>query len=560
MSAQQQSIPFWLAHSSMRVAIRLWPEETRDWGHALAAELHEIETPFEAVHWAVGGLMLFSRATGMHFIAWMTLPAGARPSAGSQPGSNEPPSLPKRSRLFTVAILAATALLFLLPHSREALSTLRASWNGYEISPADQRSLANLAARAEKEKDARALAFVALTTPDAEKGMRLAEKAVALDTSLFWIYASRYFRPDEIPQPAEWLARMHAGDPDNSFVELCAADAIAQVHYKALTSNRSPSQPEIVAALTRDPQWVAHMEAAFRAPRYDSYLRRHWDLTSYVWNRDPSLSPAVIGYGLWSHRIPNLLFMKTFTGLEIHRAQQARLNGYPENTDKILKEIDSFGNRMVEAGDSDIETLVGLDLSRQASREFNALYAATGREAEAQKASARAQQLEALQQTFHRPSMAAYHDQQKAFRGYALLFESTSILVFFAALAVVLSYLILEFRSRSLSPRRSVWQRILCRTADYAPASLLFLCAVFLLSYLPFARLFAGYRAQEGTSTIFRELSSTLWQLMQLRYSIEFLFEGSFIWWTFTVALSLLAIFVLVRGFIRPRPTAPVIT
>jgi hypothetical protein len=560
MALPQQAMPFRLAHSSLQLALRLWPEETRDWGHALAAELHEIEKPFEALRWALGGLMLFSRASASHFLAWLKLPAGASLSQGSLPLGTDAPILPKRSRLFTAAMLAATALLLFLPHSREAISTLRASWNGYEISPAERRTLADLAARAEQDKDARTLAFVASTTGESEQAMRLAEKAVALDSSYFWIYASRFYRPGDVPLPAEWLERLHASDPENSYIELCIADAIAQPHYKVLVAHRSPSQPEIKAALTADPQWVAHMEAAFRAPRYDSYLRQHWELIASVWNRHPSLSPSIIGYGLWSHRIPNVLFLKSYETLQAHRAQEANASGHPEQAMNILKEIDTFGSRMADRGQSDMERLVGLDISRLATQKYESIYAANGQKVEAQKASAKVQQLEELQRTFHYPSMAAYLSRQKAFRAYALLFESTSILVLISAFAVALSYLILEFWPRSFPRRRAVLQRVLCGTADFAPASVLSFSAVFLLSYLPFARLFVEYRTQAGTSTAIRELSSTLWQLIQFRYSIEYLFEGTFIWWILTVALSLVAILVIVRGFYRARPAAPIVT
>jgi len=558
MASPQQAIPFRLAHSSLQLALSFWPEESRDWGHALASELHEIEKPFEALQWALGGLMLFSRASVSHFWMWLKLPAGSRLSADSLPVGGNGPILPKRSRLFTAAILVATSLLLFLPHSREAISTLRASWNGYQISPADRSTLTKLATRAEQEKDARALAFVALATPEPKQGMRLAEKAVALDSNLSWIYASRFQRPDDVPLPPEWLARMRASDPGNSFVDLCAADAIAHPRYRAMLAHRTPSRPEIEIALLADPQWVADMEAAFRAPRYDSYLRKHWELIAYVWNREPSLSPSIVGYGLWSHRVPEISNLRIFTNFQIRRAQQAQMEGHPENAEKLLKEIDSLGNRMVEAGDSAFETLVGLDLNRQASNEFKALYATTGRDAEAQKAAARVQQLEELQKTFHRPNEAAYLTQQREFRGYALLYETTSILVILFAFAMVLTYLILELRPSFSPRRRAIWQRALCRTADFGPASLLFLCAVFLLSYLPFARLFAGYRAQEATSATFRGLISTLWDLVQLRSSLDFLFGGALKWWVFTIALSLLAIFVVARGLYRSRPATPI--
>ena len=560
MSAPQQAMPFRLAHSSLQLALRFWPEETRDWGHALASELHEIEKPFEALHWALGGLMLFSRASASHFLAWLKLPAGARLSSGSLPLGSEAPILPKRSRLFTAAILVATALLLFLPHSREALSTLRASWNGYEISPADRRTLADLASEAEKNKDARSLAFVASATAESEQAMRLAEKAVALDSSYFWIYASRFYRPHEVPLPAEWLERLHTSDPENAFIDLCMADAIAQPRYMALVANHSPSQMETEAVLTADRQWAAHMEAAFRAPRYDSYLRQHWELIADVWNRHPTLSPSIIGYGLWSHRIPDMFFVKSYANFQAHRAQEANASGHRERAMNILKDIDAFGTRMAERGQSDMEHLFGLEISRLAAKEFKTIYAANGQEAEAQRAYERVQQLEEQQQTFHRPSMAAYHAQLKAFSGYALLFESTSILVLISAFAVAFSYLILEFWPRAFSRRRAVWQRVVCRTADFAPASLLILCAVFILSYLPFARLFAGYRAHEGTNATFRQLAFTFMQLVQFRSSLQFFFEGTLFWWIFTAALSLLAIFVIVRGLYRARPAAPVVT
>jgi hypothetical protein len=241
MSAPQQAMPFRLAHSSLQLALRFWPKETRDWGHALAAELHEVERPFEALQWAVGGLMLFSRASASHFWAWLRLPAGARLPGASLPLGIDAPILPKRSRLFTAAVLAATALLLFLPHSREAFSTVRATWQGYHpLLDNDRRTLEQLAARAERENDARTLAFVALTLRDADQNVRLADEAVSLDPSYTWIYASRYYRPDGVAQQPEWLARLHAFDPGNAFLYLTAADAIAQQHVSAMLAHGTP--------------------------------------------------------------------------------------------------------------------------------------------------------------------------------------------------------------------------------------------------------------------------------------------------------------------------------
>ena len=151
MSVAKQEIPAsarfarWL----LEWAVRHWPEETRPWGLALAAEIDETASAFETVRWSLGGIMLFARSVLSCAWAWMKLPAG-----GSLPGARGPqgPSLlPKRSRVFTAAILAAAALLLFLPVGREAIRTVRASWQGFRESPSDQRTLEELAARAKKE-------------------------------------------------------------------------------------------------------------------------------------------------------------------------------------------------------------------------------------------------------------------------------------------------------------------------------------------------------------------------------------------------------------------------
>jgi len=127
MAAPQRSLTFRLAHSSLQLALRLWPEESRHWAQALTAELDEIQQPFEALQWALGGLVLFARASASHFLAWLKLPAGSRLSPTSLPPGTAAPLLPKRSRLFTAAVLVGTILLLYLPQSREDISTVRAS-------------------------------------------------------------------------------------------------------------------------------------------------------------------------------------------------------------------------------------------------------------------------------------------------------------------------------------------------------------------------------------------------------------------------------------------------
>ena len=550
MSAPQQAMPFRLAHSSLQLALRFWPEETRDWGHALAAELHEIEKPFEALHWAIGGLMLFSRASVSHFLAWLKLPAGSVLSPPPFLPGTTPSILPKRSRLFTATVLVATVGVLFLPQSRVAVSTVRATWQGCELWNGDRRTLEKLAARAEKEKDARTLAFVALTFSDSDQGVRLAEKAVSLDPNLTWIYASRFYRPQDVPQPVEWLSQLQASDPDNAFVNLATADAIAQPRYMALLQHHTPAPKEFESALASDPRWVAQMETAFRAPHYNDYLRNHWALISYEWDRDPALSPAIIGYSLWSHRIPNVQNLKIFTSFEIHRAQRALADGRPDQAASILQEVSGFANRMSEQAETPFERLMAMELSRQATLEMGNLYSATGHPREASEASARLQEIENRKQTF---LSQPYLVEANSLRREAILFQSSAILLFVCGAIVALCYLLLETRPRPSPHRRAAWQRILCRTADYAPVSFLLLSFAFFLTFLPIAHLFARYRSANASIDTFQEISGTLWGLMAVPNSVQSVLDPPLFWWLVTTALVILAALLLFRLFTRTR-------
>jgi hypothetical protein len=553
MASPQQAIPFRLAQSSLQLALRFWPEESREWGHALAAELREIERPFEALQWALGGLMLFSRASVSHFLAWLKLPAGSRLSGDSSPLGGGAPILPKRSRLFTAAILLATAVILFLPQSRIAMSTVRATWQGFQFGDGDRRTLEKLAARAEREKDARALAFVALTFPDSDQGAHLSERTVSLDPSFAWIYASRFYCPEDAPRPIEWLSQLHTSDPDNAFVYLAAADAIAQPRYMTMLMHGTPAPGEFESAIAADPQWLAQMESAFRAPRYDNYLGKRWELICYEWDRDPALSPAVVGRGLWSHRIPDLQNVKIFTKIKMRSAQEALASGHPDEAEQIVQQVDSFARRMSQQGEANIERMAALDVSRQANEELRNLYSSTGRPREASDASARLQELESRHRTL---GYLPYLSETKTVRLEARLFQISAILLFICGVLMALSFLLLEIRPRSFPQRRAAWQLILCRTADFAPAAFLIISCAFFSSFLPIAHLFARYRSASISVDTFREIRGTLWGLVEVPISVENILDPPLFWWLLTIALMTLAAFRLFRIF-APTRTAP---
>jgi hypothetical protein len=393
MAPSQQSFSRRLAHSSLQFALRYWPEESRDWGQALTAELDEIEKPLDALTWALGGLMLFTRASVAHLWSWLKLPAGARLSRTSLPLGTNPHIFPKRSHLFTAMVLIITAAVLVLPQSREAISTVRESWTGYQASSSDLRILEKLAARAEKQKDARMLAFIALNLPDRERGIILADRAVALDPSLSWIYASRVSSQDFALLTKERVAKLLAADPNNAFAQLIAVQSVYVPRYMALLSRHTQTDRETEAVVSGDPDWAAHMDLAFRARRYDSYFDRDWRLTQEVWNHEPSLSASLIFNSTWIHSFPDALSINTYSNRLIRSAQEASSAGDAERAKSLLSQMDSFGRLMTDQAEMDIERFEGLTLSRRATAALQDLYARSGNSSEATAAADRLNQI-----------------------------------------------------------------------------------------------------------------------------------------------------------------------
>ena len=552
MTSPQQSIPFWLAHSSLQLVLRLWPEETRHWGQALAAELDEMEKPFEALQWALGGLMLFSRASASHFLTWLKLPAGSRPSAASLPLGTEAPILPKRSRLFTAAILLTTAVVLFLPQSREAISTVCASWNDYRGYSSDLRALQTLATRAAREKDARTLAFVALATPDPDHEKTLADHAVAIDASLIWIYASHTTHPEFIPPSKDELVRLMTADPDNAFPELLAARVIFEPLFQGLLFHHSPTEEEFEKSLAADPQWIAHMDRAFRAPRYDSYFNRHWQLVREAWNYHPDLSASVIFNSLWGHSLPDVLSIRNYGNYLVHSAQRASDAGHAAGAETLLKRVDDFGRRMSEQGEANFERMVGLSLSHQATTQLRNLYQTHGNEREGQQAAQRLQEIDGRIESIHHLFRPASPAQFRAFDRRALLVQLSAALAVLFAIAAAFSLFALELRLALPSRHRMQLRRALCVAADWAPAALLLGCAALLWLFQPYAQILRSARSLTSASAAWQSLHfERLYTLSSTLGALEQPFTPVRFWQSFICALVALALFVVVRGFLR---------
>jgi hypothetical protein len=527
-------------------AVRYWPKENRAWGLALAAEIDETASASETVRWSMGGIMLFTRSVLSSAWAWMKLPLGSSLPAGGPQG---PSLLPKRSRLFTATILAATTLLFLLPESREAFRTVRASWLGFILTNSDERKLEEMGARAEKDKDASMLAFVALGTHDPKRGQELVEKSVALDPKLVWIYGAKNHRMDYYPARQDWLDRLHEADPGNAVPLLLAAAALAEPKL-------SPNyRDEDFAKLGNDPQWMALMERAYAAPHYDSYLQKHFQLMRMAWERDRYLPPVIVFYGMWSHAIPDLRLIRLYGDIEIREAKKAQAEGDEEKAEKLANQVGAFGMRVADSNGPFIEKLVGIAVARNAQLELAELYASEGKTEEARLATSRVTELDHVVKGFtHDDPRRA--EQIHTLRREGALVQGFAILGGIAGIAAILGILVVELRSGKSGRRKTIWRRAVSFAADHAPATLFIASGAFVVCFLPFQRALADFRASGFLPADERRITDALWSLIMVPEYMLGTDAAVAFWSMVTVTLSALAVFVLAWGFYRARRRA----
>jgi len=252
------AFPRSVAIALLRFAIWIAPHDTLDWGHAMLSELNHVEGNWSAFLWSLGGAGVLAKHAALAVI----LPGRPRRTVSS---ANELFAKEIPMRKTTLAVIAscvvASLLLFLAPVFRQAFHVSLAQWHdvfhakqsfGY---PSRDPELDALVKKAEQNRDAEALAFVAVRYPNAIQRERLANEAVQLDPNLTWLYAvagTAYLSPSEIDRRVSVLKQW---DPENALPHLFAAQKIgATVTY----SKEFP-----LGKLEESPAWEKEMDAAF---------------------------------------------------------------------------------------------------------------------------------------------------------------------------------------------------------------------------------------------------------------------------------------------------------
>ena len=281
----------------------------------------------------------------------------------------------------TLALLAAPAfrqalLIFPLP------GTNPTAWSSRTFS---ERALRGIERSGDKKKYARALAFVALHSPDDLQAMHAAEKAIALDPQLTWISArishATYLIPGYDPHP--WIERLKSWDPQNAFPYLLEASANIHSDWETRWARYNAATSELREALAAEPAWRLPMEQAFAAPRVDLYAAQQFALDRQVLREQGLDRPDMLTLAVWSRELPDLIAITLYADIQLKDVgESAEKAGRTKEALATYWKVASFGGRF-QTESSDIVRMYSVKYREEAYKRMISLLHRKGRLAEA---------------------------------------------------------------------------------------------------------------------------------------------------------------------------------
>ena len=538
-----------LAAGILRCALRVWPAESRELGRAIEAELGETESGLAALRWAIGGVMLLSKAWWRELWRSLGRPMGvpAHTSTVELMARGEP--VPRMSRAATALLLIASVCVLLLPDARQGLGVVAASWT--KAHGLDNKTLERMARTAEENADAKTLAFAALRLPYSQQSVRMAERAVTLDPELTWIYTA-LLNDARFAVSAEQVARLRPWDPQNAVPHLVAAEraerALAARWSQAHDGKFFWGRPETNREIAADPEWLAAMERAFAARKYDSYLQRRFELDREVMQRHGVEEPLAAILGVMRHWIPSFASVKEYARAVLARGERAERTGDRKAAESFYWTVAHFSERVKLWSQTDIERLVAAGIQKES---YSKLRDFLEREGRANEAALLASQLQALESAERNNRSRWSPAMQARFNNNlwsALMVQAAAGVIVILAAASAVSVVVLLFWRRGAP----WWRQLMCVVVDYGPLLLLLASGYLYVSYHPFAEMFRSAMASRDAVTAFQALVESFNGF----YRFPVVWSETGLWAAAIVALAACGSYVIWR-MARRRVAAP---
>jgi hypothetical protein len=457
----------------LRALLPLTTTRFRDWGAAMFAELESINDPIESIRWTMGCLAITLREVVVSCCL------GACRGAGVWITAKGEGSYMRTLRIASVLGALAVLSFFMAPSFRQAMSVAADSFHGpawsYHRDSFGEQERNRLRAIAERDRDAKTLAYVALYDDDLVIAGQDADHAVALDPRWTWLYYVLLNRDmgwpyQPHPQGALWEAKLRQWDPQNAVIYLLDAQrALLEAQRNQPSAPGRPSS-RLADWSTKNPLWLEKMARAFASPKYDTYFENRFNLERDIARQHGSNNPLRLAMSIVSHPMPNIIRSIQYEKFILNRADDS------SDLAREAGRVTAFGERMTTA-DTEIEQIVGQTIALDGYRKLQSMAAPGDREV----ISAQIAALEAKQ----RANVQSFQfGIVYAFAYNALIVQSCFVLVSFAAVVMVIAAMLFVFR-------RLRGSRAITVVSCAAVGLMLFACVAGFVGYLPYSRLVA---------------------------------------------------------------------
>jgi hypothetical protein len=514
--------------------VQLWPADSRDWALAMQAELPQMESTQQSLHWLAGGIMSLGKAWWNQLIY------------GGNPQEVVPAKLPG---IATAILLLLAISSFALPGMRQGVVAIFDTWN-FSRSYLGSAQLQKMGSEAEQNRDASTLAFVAMRLPaNSPEKVRWANLAVSLDPSLTWIY---FQMQDERERPdanfSERIARLQKWDPNNAVPYLMEA----QQSFESFGSAKDGTPAQWVTSrdyrdheteITKHPEWISAMEKAFQSPHFNDYQNERFNLNLAIQRKFAMNRPVDLVYSTLAARIPDLLNVRVYATWLTYKGEQRGTAGDNSAAAEDYWRAAHFGQRMeLESGPDGIERLIAISILKNSFEKLKNLYQRTGRADEAKYAAFELENATTSVVVF-RENNWRLAEATSLPSWSALMIQIVSLLILVAALLSCVALLWLVLRISGAPVSRLASHRNACLIARIAPVLLVLLLGLFYANYFPYLRSF-----NEASPRFAQHLTSTFGGLLKVPFSFSQFWtygHGEVYFWTGSLAIGCVAVLIL---------------
>jgi hypothetical protein len=544
--------------------VRAWPSETREWGQAFASELPAAETSQAAVSWLIGGAMLLLREWLKH--AWRSLgrPIGA--GANKRGGAFIPHSRAPRTPLWLIlGLTLSSAALLLHPEMRQVLGSLRFAYTNTEMQPDRWSSVKALRDISKTNRDPRLLALLSLLSDNDDERLRLSEEAIEKDPSLTWLDYEQSLLPLNDLSKRQYLSqrrleRLQKWDPGNAVPHLLAAEIVSKPAraeaFDALMRGKADFARE--KSLATNSQWISEMEAAFTAPKYDSYMSQAIELVQEVSSQFPVRDPEIAAAVLTRKRMAQFDVFTGYARFLMERGASLQRAGNVRDAIGTYSEVLQFAQRLGLNAEIPAERFAAQSIGEKAGAQLEPLYAAVGRSDEASLIGFQLAEWKTKRtaKMFRNAPLIYREAQWKSLAWSGLLINVAGLLLVGIFPLALISILFVVRRRKTPAQQRGWTDFCASICADAAPWLLLASAGLLFVTYHPYASLCRAFLIGGPSAPDVESFLDAAAVPYVLPTNAEFLHDPVYGWSSLTAALCILLVFFFWRVLLRSKPAA----